>query len=68
MNRNTKAIFMMLAIVTAFSVIAVIAATFSMPSVQASDAQPTREGGMMGNNMTGNVTGGGNMTTGNMTS
>lgn len=56
---------MMLAIVTAF---VVIAATFSMPPVHASDAQPTMEGGMMGNNMTGNVTGGGNMTTGNMTS
>lgn len=65
MNTNTKTIFMMLAIVTTFTV---IAATFSTPSVHASDTQPPMEGGMMGDNMTGNVTGGGNMTTGDMTS
>ena len=64
MNTNTKTIFMMLAIVAAFTM---IAATFSTLSVHASDTQPPMQGGMMGDNMTGNVTGGGNMTTGNMT-
>ena len=63
MNTNTKTIFMMLAIVAAFTV---IVATFATPSVYASDAQPTIEGGMPDDNITGNVTGGGNMTAGNM--
>lgn len=70
MNTNTKSIFMMLAIVTAFTIVAEM---FATPLVHALDAQPTTEGGMMGNNMTGggmmgnNMTGGGNMTAGNMT-
>ena len=64
MNTRTKTIFMMLAIVAAFTITAV---TFFTPSVRAPDGQPPIEGGMMGDNLTGNVTGGGNMTTGNMT-